>query len=125
MADPEGALKVAKAELNAKLLQLIAVCAAGGLGLLHVYTDGFVIRHLWNWFIVSSLDVPRLTQISAMGIDLLVSLMITPLFTVLHEVRDAVRDHKMSGGELFVKAVKAHMLSLIIWTMGYLLHLFL
>jgi len=95
------------------------------LGILHVYTDGFVIRHLWNWFLSPALEVPRLTQVAAMGMDLLVSLMISPLFAKLSKIYDTVREGKYCGSELVLMGLKGHMTSLIIWVFGYLLHLYL
>jgi len=110
------------AKLNAALVQLMLAIGTMVVGILHIYTDGFVFRHLWNWFFKDPWHMARMTQAMGMGFDLLVSLPLMGCVYKLSKVWDEVREKKQTTLELFLYAVTAHVHSMMLWFIAYVIH---
>ncbi len=88
--------------------------------LIQLLIGGFVIMTLWGWFVVPTFELPELTYVGAMGLDLVIS-----FFT--YHYREAPSDEflgdmlsrgKKLGTHIFIRPILYLML-------GFIVHLFM
>jgi len=121
------AVSVQMENLKAHVFDLAMMSGALVLGVLHIVTDGFVIRHLWNWFVVPGIHVARITQVTGMGLNLLVGLPLLPCAMLMRDTLREIRkldtgDAKQSPTAMFTTVLIAHCASMMVWCTGYVIH---
>lgn len=98
---------------------LLTILASTPLVIVHSLIEGFVLKHLWSWFIVTTFPaIPHLTIVQALGLSLVIAQIVhrpTPPVTTDEEKKQ------------FAKNVLAHIF-ITPWIMlgaGYVISRFL